>query len=89
MISVPEDILAKLEKARGESMRPLATEALYRVKLGLMVEDDERPPTVLGKDVVVDHLVSEEAIASAKLDGGTQFSPISKADQLSNKGKKK
>ena len=38
MITLPEDVLSKLEIASKESMRPIATEALYRVKLGLNLE---------------------------------------------------
>lgn len=34
-VTIPEDIYNKLVKASEESMRPLATEALYRIKIGL------------------------------------------------------
>lgn len=35
MLSIPDDIYGRLELASAESMRPIATEALYRVRLGL------------------------------------------------------
>jgi len=35
MLTVPEDLYSRIEEASRESMRPIATEALYRVKLGL------------------------------------------------------
>lgn len=34
-ISVPEEVLIGLLEASKESMRPLATEAVYRIKVGL------------------------------------------------------
>lgn len=39
MVTLPGDVLSKLEIASDSSMRPLATEALYRIRLGLMVEE--------------------------------------------------
>ena len=38
MLTVPDEIYVLLEGASEESMRPIATEALYRMKLGLSKE---------------------------------------------------
>ena len=38
MLTVPDEIYVLLERASEESMRPIAMEALYRMKLGLSKE---------------------------------------------------
>ena len=38
MLTVPDEIYVLLEGASEESMRPIATEALYRMELGLSKE---------------------------------------------------
>lgn len=54
-ITVDESILEQLKAASEESMRPIATEALYRMKLGLGREKLDR----LVKDGVVRKGVKE------------------------------
>ena len=44
MLTVPEDLYRKLEEASERSLRPVATEALYRMRLGLVSGGAEELP---------------------------------------------
>lgn len=46
MITIPDDIYVGLERASEESMRPIATEAIYRIKLGLSSDGESKISTL-------------------------------------------
>jgi hypothetical protein len=52
LLTVPEDIYAKLDLVSRESLRPIATEALYRMKLGLGVKVEAGLKVEGGKDIL-------------------------------------
>ncbi|KKR56926.1 MAG: hypothetical protein UT94_C0024G0020 [Candidatus Uhrbacteria bacterium GW2011_GWF2_40_263] len=65
MLTVPEDIYELLVRASGESMRPIATEALYRIKEGLEV------PVELGGEKRITITILDSVYEMLEKDRGT------------------
>ena len=57
-ITIPDDIYNRLTMASDESMRPVATEAVYRIRLGL--------DSIMYKDLTPPKATPKEAMAFAK-----------------------
>ena len=69
-ITIPDEIYEELLVASGESLRPIATEAVYRIRVGL------RPINLIGGQIPVVGTMVEPKKEETKLDEGWLYSEV-------------
>lgn len=83
-ITIPDDIYNRLTMASDESMRPVATEAVYRIRLGLdsIMYKDLTPPKATPKEAMA---FMKEASETDSPEGGAE-NKKAKLDKLVAEG---